>query len=75
MCQKVNFDRQKTLGLLQPLPILDRPWDSIAMDFIFNLPKTPRGKDIIWTIIDWFSKRRLGGKNAYLLLCFLPNCC
>lgn len=49
-CQKVKFDKQKTFGLLQPLPILDRPWDSIAMDFIFNLPRTPTGNDTIYTI-------------------------
>ncbi|MCO5564079.1 hypothetical protein L7F22_017735 [Adiantum nelumboides] len=31
----VKFDRQKAPGLLQPLPIPDKPWESIAMDFIF----------------------------------------
>ncbi|MCO5558673.1 hypothetical protein L7F22_012259 [Adiantum nelumboides] len=40
VCQKVKFDRQKAPGLLQPLPIPDRPWESIAMDFVFDLPRT-----------------------------------
>ncbi|MCO5614399.1 hypothetical protein L7F22_068680 [Adiantum nelumboides] len=40
ICQKVKFDRQKAPGLLQPLPIPDKPWESIAMDFIFDLPRT-----------------------------------
>ncbi|MCO5559037.1 hypothetical protein L7F22_012629 [Adiantum nelumboides] len=56
-CQKVKFDTQKTPGLLQPLPILDKPWESIAMDFIFGLPRTQIGNDNIWTIISRFSKQ------------------
>ena len=38
-CQKVKFDRHKTPGLLQPLPIPTAPWESIAMDFIFGLSR------------------------------------
>ncbi|MCO5606437.1 hypothetical protein L7F22_060625 [Adiantum nelumboides] len=52
----VKFDRQKAPGLLQPLPTPDKPWESIAMDFIFDLPRTPTGNDGIWTIICRFSK-------------------
>ncbi|MCO5557995.1 hypothetical protein L7F22_011569 [Adiantum nelumboides] len=54
---KVKFDRQKAPGLLQPLPIPDKPWESIAMDFIFDLPRTPTGNDGIWTIICRFNKQ------------------
>ncbi|MCO5546598.1 hypothetical protein L7F22_000028 [Adiantum nelumboides] len=57
VCQKVKFDRHKAQGLLQPLPIPTRPWESIAMDFIFDLPRTQSGHDDIWTIIDRFSKQ------------------
>ncbi|MCO5559451.1 hypothetical protein L7F22_013051 [Adiantum nelumboides] len=57
VCQKVKFDRHKAQGLLQPLPIPTRPWESIAMDFIFYLPRTQSGRDGIWTIIDRFSKQ------------------
>ncbi|MCO5548142.1 hypothetical protein L7F22_001600 [Adiantum nelumboides] len=53
----VKFDRHKAPGLLQPLPIPDKPWESIAMDFIFDLPRTPTGNDGIWTIICRFSKQ------------------
>ncbi|MCO5589307.1 hypothetical protein L7F22_043273 [Adiantum nelumboides] len=57
VCQKVKFDRHKARGLLQPLPITTRPWESIAMDFIFDLPRTQSGHDDNWTIIDRFSKQ------------------
>ncbi|MCO5574973.1 hypothetical protein L7F22_028770 [Adiantum nelumboides] len=55
--QKVKFDRQKAPGLLQPLPIPDKPWEIIAMDFIFELPRTQTRNDGIWTIIYRFSKQ------------------
>ena len=56
-CQKVKFDRQKAPGLLQPLPVPNRPWQSIAMDFIFDLPRTQLGSDGIRTIICRFCKQ------------------
>ncbi|XP_057545978.1 uncharacterized protein LOC130824972 [Amaranthus tricolor] len=34
VCQRVKFERQKSLGLLQPLPVPDWKWDSISMDFV-----------------------------------------
>ncbi|MCO5614518.1 hypothetical protein L7F22_068801 [Adiantum nelumboides] len=57
VCQKVKFDRHNEQGLLQPLPIPIRPWESIAMDFIFDLSRTQSGHNGIWTIIDRFSKQ------------------
>ncbi|MCO5606721.1 hypothetical protein L7F22_060911 [Adiantum nelumboides] len=57
ICQKVKYDRGKQPGLLQPLPILDSPWKSIAMDFIFGLPNSIYGNTGIWTISDRFSKQ------------------
>ncbi|MCO5592257.1 hypothetical protein L7F22_046255 [Adiantum nelumboides] len=41
----------------KPLPILDSPWESISMDFIFGLPKSIHGNTGIWTIVDRFSKQ------------------
>ncbi|MCO5563730.1 hypothetical protein L7F22_017377 [Adiantum nelumboides] len=57
ICQKVKFYRGKQPGLLQPLLIPDSPWESIAMDFIFGLPKSIHGNTGIWTIVDRFSKQ------------------
>ncbi|MCO5579747.1 hypothetical protein L7F22_033607 [Adiantum nelumboides] len=57
VCQRVKYDRGKAYGLLQPLPIPTAPWESIAMDFIFGLPKTSFGNEGIWTIVDRLSKQ------------------
>ena len=54
---EMKYDHHKTPGLLQPLPIPDRPWESISMDFIFYLPRTRSGNDGIWTIVDRFNKQ------------------
>ncbi|MCO5551789.1 hypothetical protein L7F22_005291 [Adiantum nelumboides] len=56
ICQRVKYDIGKAYGLLQPLPIPTAPWESIAMDFIFELPKTSSGNEGIWTIVDRFNK-------------------
>jgi hypothetical protein len=38
ICQRVKAENVSLVGLLQPLPILKRPWLSISMDFIEGLP-------------------------------------
>lgn len=57
ICQKTKSDRQKSQGLLMPLPIPEEPWEHITMDFISGIPKSPQGHDMIWTIVDRFSKQ------------------
>ncbi|KAL0434183.1 UNVERIFIED_CONTAM: hypothetical protein Slati_2752600 [Sesamum latifolium] len=39
ICQQDKVDHQKNVGLLQPLPIPTRPWESVSMDYIFGLSK------------------------------------
>ncbi|VVA41587.1 PREDICTED: retrotransposon, partial [Prunus dulcis] len=48
ICQQVKAERQKPSGLMQPLPIPEWKWERITMDFVFKLPRTPRGHDGIW---------------------------
>jgi hypothetical protein len=43
-------------GPLQPLGISEWKWESIAMDFVVGLPRTPAGHDSIWVIIDRLTK-------------------
>ena len=40
---------------MEPLPIAERPWDSVTMDFIIGLPKS-KDNDFIIVIVDRFSK-------------------
>ncbi|RVW24456.1 Transposon Tf2-11 polyprotein [Vitis vinifera] len=48
-------ERKKVVGLLQPLPIPERPWESISMDFITGFPKVHDFKSI-FVVVDRFSK-------------------
>lgn len=55
-CRVSKTQTTKPSGLLQPLPIPDRPWTHIAMDLIVNLPKTRANHDAIAVFVDRFSK-------------------
>jgi len=55
VCQQVKAEHQRTAGLLQPLPILEWKWENITMDFVVGLPRSPRGNNAIWVIVDWLT--------------------
>ena len=55
-CQRVKAEHQRPAGLLQPLKIPEWKWDEISMDFIVGLPKTQRGYDSIWVVVDRLTK-------------------
>jgi hypothetical protein len=54
-CAQVKDDRHRPYGLLQPLPTPKRPWSSVSMDFITDLPKS-RDKTVIMVIVDRLTK-------------------
>jgi hypothetical protein len=49
-CRTTKPDTKKPSGLLHGLPIPDRPWGSIAMDFLGPFPKC-EGFDYLWVVI------------------------
>jgi hypothetical protein len=46
----------RSAGPLQPLSIPEWKWEEIGMDFITGLPRTRKGYDSIWVIVDRLTK-------------------
>ncbi|GKD65979.1 putative reverse transcriptase domain-containing protein [Tanacetum coccineum] len=55
-CAKVKAEHQKPPGLLQQPEIPEWKWETITMDFVFGLSRTPSGYDMIWVIVDRLTK-------------------
>ena len=56
VCQKTKFTNFNKYGYLIPNPIPSRPYQSIAMDFIVNLPWS-NGFNAIFVVVDRLSKQ------------------
>ena len=54
LCQTMKDSTQKPVGLLHSLPIPDRPWQSVGLDFMGPLPKS-KGYDYLLVVIDRFT--------------------
>ena len=52
MCQANKATSTKPYGLLQPLGVPGRRWESVSMDLITGLPKTADQKDAIVVFVD-----------------------
>jgi hypothetical protein len=55
-CQRVKAEHQRPAGLLQPLKVPEWKWEEIGMDFIVGLPRTQKGYNSIWVIVDQLTK-------------------
>ncbi|KAF7832179.1 putative gag-pol polyprotein [Senna tora] len=55
ICRKAK-SRVLPHGLYTPLPVPSEPWVDISMDFVLGLPKSKKGMDSIFVVVDRFSK-------------------
>lgn len=55
-CQKLKIEHPKSSRLMQPLSISEWKWDKIFMDFMVGLPRTSKGSDLIWVVVDRLTK-------------------
>ncbi|GLI70817.1 hypothetical protein VaNZ11_015820 [Volvox africanus] len=56
LCQRCKHRHGRPLGKSQPLPIPERPWQSISLDLIPDLPKSHRGDVAIAIFVCRLSK-------------------
>jgi hypothetical protein len=56
VCQRVKAEHKRPAGLLKPLEIPEWKWEHITMDFVVGLPRSPRGRDAIWVVVDRLTK-------------------
>ena len=57
VCKRAKSARDAYNGLLQPLPVPERPWVDLTMDFVVGLPKS-QGYNAVLMVVDRLLKKR-----------------
>jgi len=55
MCAKSKPNNTK-LCLYTPFLVPSHPWESVSMDFVGGLPKSKKGHDYLYIVVDRFNK-------------------
>ncbi|XP_019103188.2 uncharacterized protein LOC109133807 [Beta vulgaris subsp. vulgaris] len=53
---KVKSEHKRPQGMIEPSEVPAWKWDSISMDFVCELLRTPKGNNMIWVILDRLTK-------------------
>lgn len=56
-CRRIKPSREARQGILRPLPVPERSWQDISMDFVTHLPPS-RGYDAILVVVDRLTKMK-----------------